>query len=345
MSERILVTGASGRLGSNLAKRLIEKGVEVRAFVLPGDPAEKALEGLAVETVYGDLRDEKAVAAAVEGCDAVAHCAAVMGAPEGMSPHTFFDINVRGSFNIFQAVAERVATIRRLVYISSTASYSVDVQGPVINEDTPRTPLGLYGTTKVANEAILRTMVFQHGIPAVVLLPNFIMACDEILNGFRAGWVTGALKRADARCSFYNPDAVEPWRIVENAVTDPENQRVIAYGPNREPWTWHVVDVRDCVQAVELALDKEEAVGGTFCVAGPKPMRWDDTVKYLCEKTGDPCVEVDLPSLWHFEFDLARARQVLGYAPQYPPERMIDDALAYQAGKDIGVIPPQIKHG
>jgi nucleoside-diphosphate-sugar epimerase len=337
-----LVTGASGRLGSNLAARLVREGERVRALILPGDPAEKSLAGVDVERVYGDLRDEKAVGEAMEGCDAVVHAAAVMS-DRGLTPHVFFDINCRGSFNVFQAAADRVNRIKRFVYLSSTSAYAVENTGPVIREDSPLNPLTLYGTTKVANEALLRTFRYRTNLPCVVLRPNFIMACDEILEGCRVGWVTGVLRSADTRYTCYNPEAVEPWKIVEQAAPDPK-QRVIPYGPGRRPWTWHVVDVRDAVQAVELALAREQVVGETFCIAGPEPMRWDNTVKHLCKRLGEEYVEVDLPNLWHFEFDLTKARAVLGYDPKYTVERMIDDGIAFRSGQDIGVIPPAIAH-
>ena len=260
-----------------------------------------------------------------------------------MSPHTFFDINCRGSFNIFQAAAERAEKIGRFIHISSTAAYSVDVQGPVIKEETPLTPVKLYGATKVAIEALLRTFRFRFNVPAVVLRPNVIMACEEILEGWRLAWVDGVLRVADKRYTCYVPDAREPWKLVEDAVRD-EKQRVIPYGPGRRPWTWHITDVRDVVHAVELALDKDEAIGETFCIAGPKPARWDEVVKHLCQRLGENYAEVDLPNLWHFEFDLSKSRKMLGYNPQYTPERMIDDGIAFRKGEDIGVIPPAIPH-
>ena len=171
------------------------------------------------------------------------------------------------------------------------------------------------------------------------------MACEEILGFGRAGGVIGCLKAAasDPRRSYHVPDAGEPWTIVQAAVKDP-SERCIPRDPEGRPWTWHVTDVRDCVQAVVLALEKDAANGRTFSVAGPKPARWDEVVPYLCEKLGEDYVEITIPNLWHFEFDLSAAREHLGYAPEYPPERMIDDALAFRAGTDIGVIPPAIPH-
>lgn len=339
--RRILVTGASGRLGSNLVKRLTGEGAEVRSFILPNDPAEKTLDGLPTEKVYGDLTDEAAVDAAVEGVDAIVHCAAVMHEPKGMKPHRFFDINVRGTFNVFQAAADRATEVRKIVYISSTAAYTVQTAGPVIREDQPLRPLKLYGTTKVANEAMARAMEYQTGIPFVVLRPNYIMACDEVLGLCRAGVVIGTLKAGagDPRYTLYVPGVKEPWKSVEAAVKSPA-QRCIPRDPKGNPWTWHVTDVRDAVQAIVLSLLRESANGRTFNVAGPKPARWDEVVKHLCARLDEDYAEVTIPNLWHFEFDLSQAKEHLGYAPEYSPERMIDDAVAFRDGKDIGVIPP-----
>ena len=72
----VLVTGATGLLGANLVRRLLADGHAVRTLVLPGDPA-RALVGLDVERVVGDLRDADAVARAVDGCARVFHVAAL----------------------------------------------------------------------------------------------------------------------------------------------------------------------------------------------------------------------------------------------------------------------------
>ncbi len=347
--RKLLVTGASGRLGSNLVKRLTEKeGVAVRCFLLPNDPAAHSLDGLDIERVCGDLCDETAVAAAVDGVDGIVHCAAVMGAPRGgMTPHRFFDINVRGTFNVFQAAADRADAVRKIVYISSTAAYSVETAGPVIHEDDELRPPRLYGLTKAANETMVGIFQFQTGIPVVVFRPNYIMACDEILGFGRSAVVMGVLSGAarDPRTTMYTPDATdEAVAAVRAAVDGDGSRRCVPRNPEGKPWTWHVTDVRDCVAAVVLALERDTANGGTFNIAGPKPARWDEVVPYLCGKLGESYVELTVPALWHFEFDLSRARDRLGYNPQYTPERMIDDALAFRAGKDIGVIPPAIPH-
>jgi len=65
---------------------------------------------------------------------------------------------------------------------------------------------------------------------------------------------------------------------------------------------------------------------------------------YAACALGRACVQVRLPVLWDVEFDISRARSVLGYDPQYDYRRMIDDALAFRRGEDTGVIPPGIPH-
>ena len=77
---RILVTGGTGRIGSNLVKKLLEKGHSIRSFVYPGDVNRVGRwDGMAgVETVLGDLREYEDVKKAVEGVDAIYHIAAAL---------------------------------------------------------------------------------------------------------------------------------------------------------------------------------------------------------------------------------------------------------------------------
>ena len=80
---KILITGGTGRIGANLAKRLLEKGHDIRSFVYPADAsrARKLDEYNRVETVVGDLRDLKDVKRAVDGVDAIYHLAAAFMGP------------------------------------------------------------------------------------------------------------------------------------------------------------------------------------------------------------------------------------------------------------------------
>src|SRR2546430_741215 len=99
-----LVTGGSGHLGANLVRRLLADGARVRALVRAGSD-NRALDGLAVERVEGDLRDARAMGEAVRGCDRVYHCAAKLSTVGG-GERELFECNVIGTRTLLRAARE-----------------------------------------------------------------------------------------------------------------------------------------------------------------------------------------------------------------------------------------------
>jgi len=340
--SKVLVTGATGRLGANVVKALRERGDEVRCLVMPEDPLARKLDGMDVEVVEADLRDTERVQSAVRGVEKVAHFAAIMDVrPEGMSLIEYFDINTRASFAL--ADAARANGAEKFLYTSTTAVYDTGTLTVVPTpEDVELRPNADYGVTKVASEAALLALAYRYDMPTIVFRPSYIMACDQVLIFGKPGPVVGTLKEAatDPHLTYYTPDMGAPWKAVEEkAQADPE-LNFIPYGPGKVPWQWHVTDVRDCVQACLLALDDTTVTRDIFTIAGPPPADFAEVIKYKCEKLGTPYEEVHTPFDRILDFDVTRARQVLGYEPEYTVFRMIDDAIAYSNGEDIGVIPP-----
>jgi len=370
--SKILLTGATGRLGANVAKALLKRGDEVRCLVMPEDPLVGKLASMDVEVVEADLRDTERVQGAVPGVDKVAHFAAIMDVrPKGMSLVEYFDINTRASFAL--ADAAQANGVEKFLYTSTTAVYDTGTLTVVPTpEDVELRPNADYGVTKVASEAALMGLAYRYDLPTIIFRPSYIMACDQVLIFGKPGLVIGMLKEAatDPHLTYSTPD-MDPGlirRIEEKAQADPD-LNVIPYGPAAQPlsavaaprscgspgrdprqvsrarqaefvpWQWHVTDVRDCVRACLLALDDSTVTRDIFTIAGPPPLDFEEVVRYKCEKLGTPCEEVHVPFTWRLEFDISKARDILGYQPQYDVLRMVDDALAYQAGEDIDVIP------
>ena len=249
------------------------------------------------------------------------------------------DPNTRGSFVLMDAA--RKFGIAKFVYTSSTSVYDVLTAKDVpIREDSPLLPHSEYGITKVAAEAALMSMSFMHDLPLVVLRPSYIMACDEVLN-LGMGWNTtfGLRSAVNPWCGFHVPDLGEPWLEIERKAEEDPELSFIPYNRNGLPWHWHVTDVRDVVQAVMLALDTEEVERDIFTIAGPRPTCMEEAVRYKCKKLGTEFEEVRTDVYWRLEFDISKAQSVLGYQPEYDVIRMIDDAVDFRGGKDIGVIP------
>lgn len=142
---KILVTGATGKVGSRLVKRLVRRGDQVRALVR--DPSK--LDAAGVEAVRGDLLDPPSLAAAVRGVDAVVHCAAFFrGATEEQTHAT----NDQGTRHL--AEAARASGVKRFVFTSTGTVYG-GTSGRYAREDEPCQPTHAYPASKLAAEHYL----------------------------------------------------------------------------------------------------------------------------------------------------------------------------------------------
>lgn len=161
----LLVTGATGFVGSAVVAFLHEQGHAVRAVVR--DPARADVLPDGVERVAADLADAESLARAMDGCEGVFHLAAAVGMP---GPEAR-DRNVGGTRRVVEAV--RRAGVRRLVHTSTSAAICVpDPDGPgcLVAEDAERgTALtDVYSTTKAEAEAVVLDAVAADGLDAVV---------------------------------------------------------------------------------------------------------------------------------------------------------------------------------
>ena len=108
---KILITGITGRIGANLAAHLVQDGHSVRGFVWPRDSRVTNLNQLGVELVHGSLTDKSQVEEVVKGCDIIFHLGAAFQGGGPFTEEEYFEINVRGTFNVLESV-ESVAYSR-----------------------------------------------------------------------------------------------------------------------------------------------------------------------------------------------------------------------------------------
>lgn len=145
---KILVTGATGKVGSRLAQRLAQRGDHVRAFVR--DPSRAANLGHAnIELARGDLLDDASLHAAVRGIDAVVHCAAFFRGATDEEAHTVNDVGTQRL-----AAAARAASVKRFVFTSTGLVYGPN-GGSLAREDDPCAPVDAYPLSKLAAERFL----------------------------------------------------------------------------------------------------------------------------------------------------------------------------------------------
>jgi len=178
MADIALLTGASGFVGSAVARKLIGAGFTVRALVRPTSNISR-LAGLDLERVVGDLRDAEAVTRAMTGARHVFHVAADyrLWAPD---PKEIYASNVDGTRTLMEAAMR--AGVERVVYTSSVATLKTSPRGEVADETAPlneRDAVGAYKQSKVAAERLVEALV-ERGLPAVIVNPSTPVGAGDV---------------------------------------------------------------------------------------------------------------------------------------------------------------------
>jgi dihydroflavonol-4-reductase len=174
---KVLVTGATGFVGSQLAAELLRRGYAVRVLRRANSNL-LTLDGLEVEHVLGDVTDAAAVRRAVTGCEVVYHVAAVSSYWRSQRDH-IYRVNVGGTRNVMQACLESGAP--RVVHTSTAAAVGLRTDGEPADEDTPyddRLKTMPYSHSKHLAEQEVRAAVAQ-GLSAVIVNPVAVFGAGD----------------------------------------------------------------------------------------------------------------------------------------------------------------------
>jgi len=321
--DRVLVTGASGFIGSAVTRALLARGVQVVALLEPGGDHAN-LTGLDLERLEVDLRDAEGVERAVKNCRAVFHIAALYRF-WARRRRQFYDVNVGGTRNVMDA-AQRAGT-ERLVYTSTVGTLGLGgaTHGLPSDETSYAEIDHLFGSYKqskyVAEHEVLRAAA--EGLPVSLVLPTF-----PVGPGDRGPTPTGQL------------------------VLDYLNGRVPGYVDT----VLNVAHVDDVALGQILALERG-AVGRSYILGGEN-YTLERLLGTLATVTGLPAARLRVPrvlalgvarvsefvegSLLHrhpsvpleaarmsttrMAFDDGRARRELGYAPRAAAAALADSA-------------------
>ncbi|WP_036068182.1 NAD-dependent 4,6-dehydratase LegB [Leptospira noguchii] len=256
--KKILVTGADGFIGSHLTEALVRQGYEVKAFVLYNsfnswgwlDSCDSDVRGK-FEVFAGDVRDPNGVRAAMKGCDAVLHLAALIAIPYSYhSPDTYVDTNVKGALNIVQAAKD--LNISKVVHTSTSEVYGTARFVP-ITEEHPLQGQSPYSASKIGADQITMSFYSSFGIPVSVIRP---------FNTYGP--------RQSAR-------AVIPTIITQIAKGN-KKIKLGAIHPTRD-----FNFVKDTVSGFIAALNSDSAVGQVINLGSNYEITVGDTVKTIAE--------------------------------------------------------------
>ena len=310
---KLLVTGGTGFIGSHLAEEGRRRGAAVVVLGLTDRPEEKAnaelLTRMGAEVISGSITDAELCRRASCGATHVFHLAVAMR--EGGKSDEFFEaINLDGTRQLLEAAS--VQRVERFVYCSTIGIYGHRAPG-ITREDSPLAPGNIYERTKVSAERLVREFAEKCALPAVVLRPADVYGPRDqrLLKLFRG---------------------VSRGRFP-----------LFGSGSGRR----HMVYVDDVVSAFFKACEKDNAVGEGLIIAGPGPCTLRELVEEVTRATGSKRYGVRLPlapmlglaavvedvsaalkidppiyrrrmDFFHSdsEFDISRARRVLGWEPQ-----------------------------
>ena len=263
---KYLVTGAAGFLGGTICRQLIERGENVRAFVLPGDPAMKYVPQEA-KIVEGDLTDmaslEKLFAVEEGTATIVLHIASIVTVNPDYSSKVM-EVNVDGTKNIIRLCLSH-PECKKLVYCSSTGAIPEAAMGKAIKEVRrfdPDEVVGCYSRSKaMASQAVLDA-VHEQGLNACIVHPSGIMGPED----YAIGETTGTL-----------------IKIIKGQM------------PAGIDGSFNLCDVRDLAAGTIAAADKGKA--GECYILANEPVSFRDFSRMVSDEAGCKKVGMFLP-IW-----------------------------------------------
>ncbi len=314
MSNKILVTGADGFIGSHLTEALVRAGHDVRAFVLYNsfnswgwlDHCAPDVKGK-FEIFAGDIRDPHGVKEAMKGCDAVLHLAALIAIPYSYhSPDTYVDSNVKGTLNVLQAARE--LGVRRVVHTSTSEVYGTARFVP-ITEEHPLQGQSPYSATKIAADQLAYSFYASFDLPVVIARP---------FNTYGP--------RQSAR-------AVIPT-IITQIANGKKQIKLGAVSPTRD-----FNFVKDTVAGFMAALESDKGCGEVINFGSSFEISVGDTAKLIAEAMNAD-IEIltdearlrpthsEVERLWA---DNSKAREWFGWTPSYADREGFKRGLAETA--------------
>ncbi|GLH82500.1 short-chain dehydrogenase [Bradyrhizobium sp. SSBR45G] len=312
----VLIFGGAGFVGLNIAQGLLERGHAVTIFDAAPLPsaAQRAFadHGERLRLITGDVTDARVVAAAVAGgCDAVVMGAAITAGPErdAADPERILAVNLLAQVPILQAA--RSAGVRRVINLSSAASYGASGQRyELLEETTPCEPVSLYAITKFASERVAARLsdLWQTDVISVRL--------SAVFGPFERG---GGVR-----------DTPSPQALI--AACCARNESALLNEPGDKDWVY-AVDVADAVCLLLEAETPQHTLYNISNAATFTAVAWGHAFAqgrpgFVCRLAQDgetPTVPVFAPNRgrlsttrlaeefgWHARFDCAASAEHFG---------------------------------
>jgi threonine 3-dehydrogenase len=307
----ILITGGSGLIGASLTRMIVELGERPAIFdVAPSPPILKKIDSK-FKYFQGSLDhlSELLNIIKTEAIDTIFHLGGMLSLPSETKPWACFHSNVVGTFNVLEAA--RLEKVDKIIYSSTIATYSKDIQSNVIDDFTLQRPTTMYGATKVFGELLGRVYARKFGID---------------FRGIRFPSVVGPGVKT-AHMSIYHSWTVEeplkgnPYEIY----VDPETRIPAIY-------------FKDAIRALWLLskAEREQIKTMVYIIAGlTPPYSARELAEVVCSRIPgarltfkpDPALMELVKEIGTLRFNEERARSEWGWKTSYSLPQMVDDFI------------------
>jgi UDP-glucose 4-epimerase len=315
----ILVTGATGKVGSVFIKRLLADpkfdSFTVRALCHNRElePHER------IQNIHGSIEHRDDVEKAMDGVTHVVHLATVKETPDQI-----MDVAVKGLFWLLET-CRTSPTFKQFILVGGDAGIGHFVYPhplPVTETQKHSAYPGCYALSKVLEEVMLEQYYIQYNLNGCCLRAPWIMEKDDFKYQLSFGEdVFGGPRWRDLVGTKKADEYVAAQTVP--IMLDPEGR----------PVKRNFVHVEDLVSAILLSLDHPKARQQLFNISMDEPVDYGEMGKYLKEKHGLPSAEIktEYHSTW---LDNTKAKLLLGWRPEYDLQKIIDSAWSYVRAQD-----------
>lgn len=314
MSNTILVTGATGKVGQVFIERLLENP-RFDSFTVRALCHRRALQAHPrLEMIQGSIEHRDLVEQAMNGVTHVLHLATVKETPEQI-----MDVAIKGMFWLLEA-CRTSPTFQQFIFVGGDAAighFFYPRAEPVTEAQKFSAYPGCYALSKVLEEVMLEQYYIQYDFNGCCLRAPWIMEKDDFKYQLSFG-----------EDVFGGPR----WRDLVNVQQADEYVRTktvpVMLDADGNPIKRNFVHVEDLVNALMLAIDHPNARQQLFNICMDEPVDYGDVATHLHNSRGLPSVAIKTPyhSTW---LDNNKAKLLLGWRPQYDLKKMIDAAFDY----------------
>lgn len=309
---KVLVTGCTGFIGSNLAIKLVEEGYNVYGLVRHASKRDlQSLHSVSdqIHLINGDLATYHSIISAIQIVrpEFILHVGALT--PVRLSfedPFPYISVNFKGTVNVIHAILDK-APKARFIYASTAEVYGWQERREPIKETAPLNPASPYAISKEAADQYVRMAMKIYDLKATVLRP--INTYGRRVSGFIVEYLISTMLKGEV-CYVGAPNSVRDYMFID-----------------------------DHVNAYKLAMESEKAIGGVFNVSPGNPVTNRELATLIAKRIGFkgkiiygsyPPGYPERPALWDPDFlvlDSSKIRGVLGWKPMVTLEEGLERAF------------------